>query len=87
MIRYYFKYHFDNLDKEILGQLFGVDDFNGFSIEKTAKKLLPPDLVFTMEYCEISISVDFRVSKEYSDEALCIKMDEVLNIIDYTREY
>ena len=87
VIRYYFKYHFDNLDKEILVQLFGVDDFKDFSIEKAAEKLLPPDLVFSIEeYGEIALSVDFRVSKEYSDEVLCIKMDEVLNIIDYTRE-
>ena len=86
VIRYYFKYHFDTLDKKILVQLFGTDNFDDFSIEKTAEKLSPPDVAFTIEFGEINLSVDFRVSKEYSDEVLSIKMDEVFNILDFTRE-
>ena len=86
VIQYYFKNHFDTLEKEITKNLFGTDDFSGFSAEETVKKLDYPDLVFSLEYNEISLSVDYRVSKEYSDEVLSIKMDENLTIFDFSRE-
>ena len=86
VIRYYFKFHFDFLDQEQTKAIFGITGFNDFSIENFAKKLDCPDLVFTLEYGEISVSVDYRVSKEFSDEVLCVKMNEDLYIMDFTRE-
>jgi len=86
VIRYYFKYHFETLDKETLNELFGVSDFSSFSIEKAAEKLCAPDLEFLLESGEICISADYRVSKEYSEEVLCVKMNEDLFVMDFTRE-
>ena len=86
VIQYYFKFHFDTLDKEKTEELFGVTDFAAFSAEEAVKKLEYPDLVFTLEFGEINLSVDYRVSKEFSDEVLCVKMNEELFILDFARE-
>ena len=86
VIQYYFKFHFETLEKETIQELFGVSEFDNFSIEKAAEKMEYPDLVFSLEYEEISLSVDYRVSKEYSDEVLSIKMDENLTILEFSRE-
>ena len=86
VIRYYFKFHFETLDKEKIQELFGVTDINSLSVENAAKELEYPDLVFALEYDEIDLSVDYRVSKEFSDEVLCIKMDQDLNVLDFARE-
>ena len=86
VIRYYFKYHFETLDKEILTQLFGGSDYNTFSIEKASKQFEYPNLVFTQEFDEICLSVDYQLSKDYSEEILSVKMDENLNVLDFARE-
>jgi Rps23 Pro-64 3,4-dihydroxylase Tpa1-like proline 4-hydroxylase len=86
IIRYYFKFHFDHLDKEKLEELFGVSDINNLSVENAAKELEYPDLVFSQEFEEIQLTVDYRVSKEFSDEVLCVLMNEDLFILDFARE-
>lgn len=86
-IRYYFECHFDMLDKEELIEIFGVDDFQKMDIESVVKKLGYPDLLLGIQKNgEITISVDYQISKEYSDEILCVRMDENFNVVDFSHE-
>jgi hypothetical protein len=86
-VKYYFEGHFDTLEKEQIFEIFGVETFDKFDIVKTVEKLDYPDLLFGIEKNgEITFSVDYRVSKEYSDEILCIKMDAKLNIKKFSQE-
>jgi hypothetical protein len=75
-IKYYFECHFDLLEEEDLIKIFGVNDFKKMGIESVVEKLEYPNLLFTIEDNEIAVSVDYEVSKEYSDEILCVIMDE-----------
>jgi len=86
VIRYYFKFHFETLDKEILVQLFGSSDYSTFSIEKISRQFEYPNLVFIQEFDEICFSVKYRLSNDFSQEVLCVKMDENLNVLDFDRE-
>jgi hypothetical protein len=86
LIYYYFECHFDALEKEELCKIFGTDDFKKLDIEKIVNGLNYPDLIFIIEDGEIQLSVDYMVSKEYSDEILCVKIDEKLNVVDYSHE-
>ena len=87
-IKYYFDCHFDIFeDDKIVEKIFGVKTFDEFNIKKTVENLDYPNLLFGIgENGEINFSVDYKVSKEYSDEILCVKMDEKLNIIDFSHE-
>jgi hypothetical protein len=55
-------------------------------IKTTVEKMAYPNLLFGIEEGKITFSVDYMVSKEYSDEILCVKMDEELNITDFSHE-
>jgi hypothetical protein len=83
MVKYYFECHFDILEQEQILEIFGVKTFDKFDIVKTVEKLDYPNLLFSIEDNEIIFSVDYKVSKEYSDEILCVKMDENLNVTDF----
>jgi ADP-glucose pyrophosphorylase len=86
-VKYYFECHFDILEEEQLLEIFGVKTFEEFDIAKAVEKLDYPDLLFGIEKNkEITFSVDYKVSEEYSDEILCVKMDEKLNITDFSHE-
>jgi hypothetical protein len=85
-IKYYFECHFDILEKEQLMEIFGVDNFEKMDIRNVVEKLKYPNLLFSIQDNEISVSVDYMVSKEYSDEILCVRMDEKLNIINFSHE-
>lgn len=86
-IRYYFECHFDMLEQEELIEIFGVDDFLKIDIESVVTKLGYPDLLLGIQKSgEIIISVDYQISKEYSDEILCVKMDENFNVVDFSHE-
>ncbi|MCL1865264.1 MAG: DUF2004 domain-containing protein [Spirochaetes bacterium] len=85
-IKYYFECHFDILDEEQVLEIFGVKTFDKFDIKKAVEKLDYPSLLFGIEGNEINLSVDYKVSEEYSDEILCVKMDEKLNITDFAHE-
>ena len=85
-IKYYFECHFDILEEEKLIEIFGVNNFKELDIKNTVEKLEYPNLLFGKEENEINISVDYKVSKEYSDELLCVKMNEKLNVIDFSHE-
>ena len=43
-------------------------------------------MVFTLKNDKLAVSVDYMVSKEYSNEILCVKMDETLNVTDFSHE-
>jgi hypothetical protein len=86
IIRYYFECHFDMLEEEQLMEIFGVNRFEEMDIKNVVEKLDYPNLLFSVKNNEISVSVDYMVSKEYSDEILCVRMDEKLNIIDFSHE-
>jgi hypothetical protein len=85
-IKYYFECHFDVLDEEQIFEIFGVKTFDKFDIKKTVEKLDYPNLLFGIDDNEIRLSVDYKISEEYSDEILCVKMDEKLNITDFSHE-
>jgi hypothetical protein len=85
-INYYFECHFDILGKEELMEVFGVDEFQKMDIKSVVEKLEYPNLLFSLEDDEIVVSVDYKVSEEYSDEILCVKMDEKFNVIDFSHE-
>jgi hypothetical protein len=85
-ISYYFECHFDILDEEQLMEIFGVNNFQELDIKNVVEKLEYPDLLFSIENNEITVSVDYKVSKEYSDEILCVRMDEKLNVTSFSHE-
>jgi hypothetical protein len=85
-VKYYFECHFDLLDEDLLMKVFGVKTFDGLDIEKVVENLDYPNLLFGIEEGEIDFSVDYKVSEEYSDEILCVKMDEGLNVVDFSQE-
>ena len=87
LVNYYFKCHFeDMLEDEELMEIFGVKNFNKLDIQKTVDKMEYPDLIFSIKDNKITFSVDYMVSKEYSDEILLVIMDEELNVIDFSHE-
>jgi hypothetical protein len=49
-------------------------------------KLEYPNLLFSRQGDNINVSVDYMISKDYSDEILCVKMDEKLNITGFSHE-
>jgi len=58
-------------------EIFGVKIFSDFNAKKTIEELEYPNLLFGIEENnEIKVSVDYRVSKKYFDEILCVKIDE-----------
>ena len=85
-INYYFECHFDALEKEDLMEIFGVDEFQKMEIKSVIEKLEYPNLLFSIENDEINVSVDYKISEEYSDEILCVRMDEKLNVIGFSHE-
>jgi hypothetical protein len=85
-INFYFECHFDILEEEKILKIFGIKTFDKFDINKTVKNLEYPNLLFGIDEGEITFSVDYMVSKEYSDEILCVKMNEKLEITDFSHE-
>ena len=86
-IKYYFKCHFEDiLDEEEIIEIFGVKSFKKMNIKKVVEKMEFPNLLFGIKNGIIDFSVDYMVSKEYSDEILCVRMDEKLNVTDFTHE-
>ena len=86
-VNYYFKCHFeDMLDEEELIEIFGVKSFKKMDITKTVEKMAYPDLIFSIENGKIYFSLDYMVSKEYSDEILLVKMDKDLSVIGFSHE-
>lgn len=83
-VKYYFECHFDIFAEEEIIKIFGSKD--KLDIKKTVERLAYPDLLFGIDDAGINFSVDYKVSKEYSDEILCVKMDEKLNITDFSHE-
>jgi hypothetical protein len=84
----YFKDHFEDygFTEEQIMEIFGVNNFEEMDIKNIVEQLEYPNLLFSMENDEIEVSVDYMVSKKYSDEILCVKMDKQLNITDFTHE-
>ncbi|MDR2689978.1 MAG: DUF2004 domain-containing protein [Azoarcus sp.] len=87
-VNFYFGYHFNNdaMDEETLLEVFGVKNFEELDIKTAVEKMGYPDLLFGIDEGKINFSVDYMVSKEHSDEILCVKMDEELNIIGFSHE-
>jgi hypothetical protein len=85
-VNYYFECHFDILEEEHLLEIFGVNSFEEMDIKSIVEKLEYPNLLFSIANNEIEVSVDYMVSKEYSDEILCVRMNETLNITGFTHE-
>jgi len=86
IVKYYFECHFDGLEKEKLLEIFGKKTFEEIDSKKVVEKLNYPNLMFSLENNEIIVSVDYMVSEKYSDEILCVKMDENLNVIYFSHE-
>lgn len=85
-LKYYFECHFDILDKKQVMEMFFVETFDKFDIKTVVDKLDYPSLLFSIEEGEIYFSVDYKVAEAYSDEILCVKMDENLQITGFTHE-
>jgi hypothetical protein len=85
-IKYYFECHFDILDQEQVLKVFGVKTFEEFDIKRGVDKLDYPNLLFGIENNEINFSVDYKVSKLYSNEILSVVMDEKLNVNRFSHE-
>jgi hypothetical protein len=86
IIKYYFECHFDILEEEQLLKIFEANSFEELDIKNVVEKLEYPNLLFNIRDNEITVSVDYMVSKEYSDEILCVRMDEKLNITGFSHE-
>jgi len=85
-IEYYFECHFDILENDQLIEIFDVANFQEMDIKNVVEKLEYPNLLFSIEDNKINVSIDYMVSKKYSDEILCVKMDEELNITGFSHE-
>jgi hypothetical protein len=87
-VNFYFKCHFDEniLDEETLFEVFGVKKFKELDIKTTVEKMAYPDLLFGIDDGKISFSVDYMVAREYSDEILCVKIDEELHVTGFSHE-
>jgi len=85
-IKDYFECHFEMLEEELIQEIFGVKTFAELDIKSIVEKLDDPSLLFGIDNNEISFSVDYKIAEEYSDEILCVKMDEKLNITDFAHE-
>ena len=87
IVNYYFKCHFeDMLEDEELMEVFGVKSIKKLDIEKAVERMEYPDLIFYIKNGEINFSVDYMVTKEYSDEILLVIMDKELNVIGFSHE-
>jgi hypothetical protein len=86
MVNYYFECHFESLEEEKLIEIFGVKDFKKMDLKTVIEKMDYPNLLFGINNGELIASVDYMVSKEYSDEILCVKINEKLNVIDFSHE-
>lgn len=85
-VNYYFECHFDILEKEQLLELFGTTNFEEIDIKSVVNALKYPNLLFSIDDNQIELSVDYKLAKEYSDEILCVKIDEKLNITEFAHE-
>jgi hypothetical protein len=87
-VNFCFKCHFDEdmMDEETLLEVFGVKKFKDLDIKTTVEKMDYPNLLFGIDKGKITFSVDYKVSKEHSDEILCVKIDEKLNITGFSHE-
>jgi hypothetical protein len=85
-LKYYFECHFDILEEAQLMEIFNTNKFKDIDINNVVEKLEYPNLLFSIEDNEIQVSVDYMISKEYSDEILCVRMDEKLNITGFSHE-
>ncbi|MCL2157572.1 MAG: DUF2004 domain-containing protein [Methanobrevibacter sp.] len=86
IIQYYFQCHFDILEEEKVFKIFEVKTWEEFDLKKVVDELDYPDLLFQIENNKIIFSVDYQVSKEFSDEILCVKMDEKLKVTGFSHE-
>jgi len=86
IIKYYFECHFDVLEKDKLMEIFGIVNFQEMDMKSVVEKLEYPNLLFSIENNKINVSIDYMVSEKYSDEILCVKMDEKLNITGFSHE-
>jgi len=88
IVAYYFECHFDILEEDDLLEIFGISTFEKLEIEAVVKKMGHPNLLFGInaKNKELEFSVDYMISKEYSDEILCVKMDSELNVIGFSHE-
>jgi hypothetical protein len=84
-VKYYFECHFDILEEELM-EIFNTSNFKDMDINKVVEKLDYPNLLFSIDDDEMHVSVDYMVSKKYSDEILCVRMDEKLNITGFSHE-
>jgi hypothetical protein len=85
-VNYYFECHFDILEEEQLLEIFGVNNFQEMEIKNILEKFKYPNLLFSIENNKITVSVDYMISNEYSDEILCVRLDEKLNVINFSHE-
>jgi hypothetical protein len=88
-IKYYFECHFDilEIENEVL-EIFGVKTFAEFDVKKLVKLVEEfeyPDLLFGIDNSQLNVSVDYKLSKKYSDEILCVKLDEI-NVTGFSHE-
>jgi hypothetical protein len=85
-IKYYFECHFDILEEDKLLEIFCESNFEKLDMTNVVSNLKYPNLLFSIKNNEINVSVDYKVSKKYSDEILCVKMDEKLNVTGFSHE-
>ena len=86
LIKKYFEYHFMEFEKEKLFRIFGTNDFENIDIRRTVERMEYPDLSFDVKLVngnKIGFSLDYMVSKRFSEEQLSVKMDERLKIIGF----
>ena len=78
--------YFGELDIDDLVEIFNTDKFGELDIKQAVRNLGYPNLLFGFAEGkkELEISVDFMVGPEYSDEILWVKMDENLNVTDFS---
>jgi hypothetical protein len=85
-VKYYFECHFDMWEEKTIIEIFGVKEFIKIDIKNIVENLKYPNFLFGIDNNKIKLSVDYMISKEYSDEILCVKMDEDLNVINFSVE-
>ena len=90
IVKHFFKYHFDNYEKEKINTIFNINIFEKVDLNKIIKIMKCSDFLFQTgeddngddDNNKITFWINYMISKEHFSETLCIRMDNEFNIIE-----
>ena len=92
IVQGYFQYHFDSTHykNDKVFKIFGTTIFEDININNIIEKMECPDLMFQTgenddgydDENKITFWLNYIVSREYSNETLCVRMDKDFNVLE-----